>query len=261
MSQNVATIVVLITWVAPVILFVPWLFAYRQETFNVSDLHDYVVCHAVWPTEATGKAFTVGVVMLTCYLVPLVCIGVFYLLIASRVQSRSHGGVVDRLGVGSAAAASIRRSTARLLRMIVVVVALFAISWLPLYAVQLRQMFTASDRIGNVERHAMRTYVVPVAQWLGAVNSCVNPFIYCYFNYGFRAGVVELIGRAGTALGLARGGRRPRGPASDLGTGTAASEGINIMMETTDATEFVTRRRADVTENICTADMACSIVM
>ena len=254
MSQRTATIAILITWVAPVALFVPWLFAYRQKTFVISGRYDYVVCHADWPTEYAGQAFTIGVVMLTCYLVPLVCIGVFYLLIAARVHSRSRGGVVDRLGTGSAAAASIRRSTARLLRMLVVVVSLFAVSWLPLYVVQLRQMFASSENIGAVERHVVRT-LAPVAQWLGAANSCVNPFIYCYFNYGFRAGVVDLIGRAGTWLG-----RRPRRAAADCGvTGTAvASEGINVLMDTTD---FVTRSRANVTENSCTAEIACSVIV
>lgn len=255
MSQRAASTAILITWVAPVALFVPWLFAYRQQTFVVSGRYDYVVCHADWPIEIAGQAFTIGVVMLTCYLVPLVCIGVFYLLIAARVHSRSRGGVVDRLGTGSAAAASIRRSTARLLRMLVVVVFLFAVSWLPLYVVQLRQMFASSESISAIERHVVRMYVAPVSQWLGAANSCINPFIYCYFNYGFRAGVVDLISRAGTWFG-----RPPRRAEADcVVTGTAmASGGINVQMDTTD---FVSRRRVTITENSCTAEIACSVIV
>jgi neuropeptide FF receptor 2 len=263
MTLRTATAAMLITWAAPAALFVPWLFAYRQQTFVISGRYEYVACHAHWPVEAAGQAFTVGVVMLTCYLVPLVCIGIFYVLIASRVQSRRQGGVVDRLGSGSAAAASIRRSTTRLLRMLVVVVVLFAVSWLPLYAVQLRHMFVPPIHIGAIEKHVVKTYIVPIAQWLGAANSCVNPFVYCYFNYGFRAGVIDVFGRIAAALGLSVGSRRrssdcPR--SSDVTGAMMAVTMDRVAMETTvNGAENVIRRGRGA-ENCCTAETACSVI-
>jgi hypothetical protein len=35
--------------------------------------------------------------------------------------------------------------------------------------------------------------LLPVAQWLGASNSCVNPILYAFFNRKFRIGFKEII--------------------------------------------------------------------
>ena len=123
----------------------------------------------------------VTIVFLTCYLLPLACISVFYALIGARVWRRRVG----HLAVQSRAAANIRRSKTRLLRMLVTVVVLFAASWLPLYAINLRRMFADPPGAGSVEKRVLERYVGPLAQWLGASNSCINPFVYCYFSHGF----------------------------------------------------------------------------
>jgi len=120
-------------WLFPAAIFVPWTFVYGERTFVVDDRYEFVACHADWPQPWMFRAFTVGVVFLTCYLLPLVCIGVFYALIGIRVWRRR----VVNLAVESRAAVNIRRSKTRLLRMLVTVVVLFALSWLPLYVINM----------------------------------------------------------------------------------------------------------------------------
>ena len=39
--------------------------------------------------------------------------------------------------------------------------------------------------------------IMPVTQWAGSANSCVNPFIYCFFSNKFRAGFKHLFVKAG----------------------------------------------------------------
>ncbi len=34
---------------------------------------------------------------------------------------------------------------------------------------------------------------MPVAQWLGSANSCVNPIIYCLFSKKFRQGFTVIV--------------------------------------------------------------------
>ena len=184
-----AVCIICAIWLVPIAIFLPWIFVYGQHTFLVDDRYEFVACHAEWPTPWMHRTFTVGVVFLTCYLLPLVCIAVFYSLIGLKVWRRRVGN----LSVQSRAAANIRRSKTRLLRMLVTVVALFAASWLPLYVINLRRMFAAPPASGSLEKRFLEHYLGPLAQWLGASNSCVNPFVYCYFSHGFRSGVAGLL--------------------------------------------------------------------
>lgn len=91
----------------------------------------------------------------------------------------------------SRAAVNMARTNGRIIRMLIVVFVLFAISWLPLYSLNIRLLVDSA--VSAAERAALKTYVFPVAQWLGAANSCVNPFVYCYFSRGFRSAVVRQV--------------------------------------------------------------------
>ena len=188
MTTFVAVGIICAIWLLPVVIFLPWLFVYGEHKFVVNKRY-FIACHADWPSPWMLPAFTVGVVFLTCYLLPLLCIGVFYSLIGVKVWRRRVGN----LSAQSRAAANIRRSKTRLLRMLVTVFVLFAVSWLPLYIINLCQIFGALPEDDSLEERVLEHYLWPLAQWLGASNSCVNPFVYCYFSQGFRSGVADLL--------------------------------------------------------------------
>lgn len=76
--------------------------------------------------------------------------------------------------------------------MMVVVVVLFVLSWLPLYVI-----FTMVKLGGPVEEESPKERILmvlaPIAQWLGASNSCINPVLYTFFNKKFRKGFLAII--------------------------------------------------------------------
>lgn len=85
--------------------------------------------------------------------------------------------------------------------MLVVVVIIFMLSWLPLYAIFIR------IKLGNEQMEpwegVLLAYATPVAQWLGASNSCINPVLYAYFNQKYRRGFRAII-KSGSCCGTIR---------------------------------------------------------
>ena len=67
----------------------------------------------------------------------------------------------------------------------------FGLSWLPLYSLHLRWLFGPMP--GSTEKIILRRYITPLVQWQGAANSCVNPFIYCYFSLHFRRSIIAVV--------------------------------------------------------------------
>ncbi len=69
---------------------------------------------------------------------------------------------------------------------------LFVISWLPLYSI-----FAVIKLGGPIESDSFQEKILmimaPLAQWLGASNSCINPMLYCFFNKKYRNGFMALL--------------------------------------------------------------------
>lgn len=74
--------------------------------------------------------------------------------------------------------------------MLVVVVILFVLSWAPLYIIFARVKLGAQADAWEEEVVAWAT---PVAQWLGASNSCINPILYAFFNNKYRRGFQAIL--------------------------------------------------------------------
>ena len=172
-------------------VFIPWAIAFSERTVPIRDeityaVYQYTTCMEVWPSVSAQKAYFLGVVFLTCYVIPLCFIAVFYLMIGIKVWKRSVAGIR-----GTRAERNIHLSKIRIVRMLLVVFVMFALSWLPLYSLRLRQLFGPIPSVA--EKTILREYITPFVQWLGAANSCMNPFIYCYFSTQFRRSIITVL--------------------------------------------------------------------
>jgi len=116
-----------------------------------------------------------------------------------------HQRRVLGLGRGSRAEINIARTKVKVVRMLIVVFVTFSLSWLPLYVLRLHLLFSAG-KTTIAERMTLKNYVLPVAQWLGAANSAVNPFVYCYFSASFRSAIRQLLRRAAETKDTQGGG-------------------------------------------------------
>ena len=166
------------------LLFIPWIVVYTEKTYRILG-YDYTVCTAQWPSAKHHKLFSVLVIFLTRYILPLIVIASFYFVIGARVWRRKVRGVQG------AARKSINKRRARIVSMLVVVVVIFFVSWLPLYALEMWTLF--GPKFTRQQKRLFKLYLVPLAQWLGASNSCVNPFIYVIFSKKIRASIFAVL--------------------------------------------------------------------
>jgi len=132
----------------------------------------------------SGNLYFVLANLLLCYVLPLTVIAVCYMFIWQKVSRRKVPGEPMHNGANM-----VQRSKMKVITMIMYVVVLFAVSWLPLYvAFSLIKFWPLPP--------AVESYTVaslPVAQWLGAANSSINPLLYAIFNHRFRDGYRALL--------------------------------------------------------------------
>lgn len=171
-----------------------------------------------WPTVESGNVYLVLANLLLCYVLLLAVIAVCYMFIWKKVSCRRVPGEPMHNGANL-----VQRSKMKVITMIMYVVVLFALSWLPLYTAFSLIKFCNLPPI--VEKYTIAS--LPIAQWLGAANSSINPLLYAIFNQRFREGYKALLSgkicqafdysnsmkyfssRAGTALKRKKNRKKP----------------------------------------------------
>lgn len=175
----------MIIWMWAFLLAAPW--AIFFEIKNVDDI-DY--CLEIWPEGFQWESYYFLLANLfLCYLFPLSVISLCYLVIWLRVYRRPLP--CDSLLIGQPVESNQnssnlmnihRKAKVSVLKMVISVVFMFALSWLPLYVIFGR------IKLGNLSsiESDIIDFATPLAQWLGNSNSMWNPFIYCFLSVKFR---------------------------------------------------------------------------
>lgn len=145
----------------------------------------FQTCTEEWPDPYSESVYFIVAHLFMCYLLPLILISICYLLIWRRVVNRSLPGETHAHGEQV-----IQKSKMKVIKMLLVVIILFACSWLPLYII-----FTRVKLGGELSpfETSLIEFFLPIAQWLGTSNSCINPILYAFFNKKFRAGFKAIV--------------------------------------------------------------------
>ncbi|XP_052133022.1 neuropeptide SIFamide receptor-like [Frankliniella occidentalis] len=177
---------IVVIWVIACGTTIPWMLFFDTVMTPIGDHHEIVMCREVWPNNMSGEMYFLVANLLCCYVLPLVLISLCYVLIWIKVWRRSipsdsKDAQMERMQ---------QKSKVKVVKMLVVVVILFVLSWLPLYIIFARVKLGGAPSPWEEEVVAMAT---PVAQWLGASNSCINPILYAFFNNKFRRGFQAIL--------------------------------------------------------------------
>ncbi|XP_076458625.1 neuropeptide SIFamide receptor-like [Babylonia areolata] len=202
-THQTSRILITSIWLLGAGLLVPWAVFYEQFLA----LEGVPMCHEIWPDFFSQRAYFVGAIFVGTYLFPLFVVLVCYIFIGYRVWNRRAPGVPkdNRL---------IRRSKLKVVKMLAVMVSLFALSWLPLHAIYLKLYYRPS--YDQTHLSLLYNVAIPIAQWLELSNSGINPIVYCFFSKNFRTGFRRMWClffrfRRGRGWGRGRGGGGGRG--------------------------------------------------
>lgn len=182
MSTKTARTTTCCIWTFALTIMIPWAVFYHQDKYE-TELQTLYVCYQKWPVVYGEKVFFLAGIFLFCYTIPLILIVICYTMIGCRVWNRDAPGTANSTGV-------IQKSKVKVVKMLAIVVVVFAVSWLPLYITQSMYYYQQLDTV-TITRLA--DYAFPVAQWLGAANSGINPIIYCLFSKKIRHGMRAMI--------------------------------------------------------------------
>lgn len=175
-TKRMAKVILLFIWILALLLMMPWALYYRLIEYR-TNVQAFDLCFEAFPERIHQQAFFLGVIFLMCYALPLIFIVACYSMIGYRVWHRDAPGITSSRGV-------IEKSKIRVIKMLVVVVLLFMFSWMPLYSLRLKALFSQTD---SEESSIIRDVAFPFAQWLGTSNSCMNPLVYCLFSQKIRS--------------------------------------------------------------------------
>nr|XP_031848799.1 neuropeptide SIFamide receptor-like [Nomia melanderi] len=194
-TKKRARLMIVVIWFIALTTTCPWLLFFDLVAIYDDD-PDLRLCLEVWPRPEDGTLFFLIGNLTLCYVLPTILISLCYILIWIKVWRRNiptdtKDAQMERMQ---------QKSKVKVVKMLVVVVILFVLSWLPLYVI-----FTVI-KLGNdvAEREdEILPIATPIAQWLGASNSCINPILYAFFNKKYRRGFVAIM-KSGRCCGKIR---------------------------------------------------------
>ena len=113
------------------------------------------------------------------YIVPLGAVCVMYGFMLKRLHGSAPGGA-------SKSQESLRNKR-RVTKMVVIIVAIFALCWLPI------QIIVILEKLNLYSKNNFTVSIMLGANFLAFMNSCVNPIFYAFLSENFRRSFKKLL--------------------------------------------------------------------
>ncbi|XP_007498450.1 neuropeptide FF receptor 1-like isoform X1 [Monodelphis domestica] len=186
-TRGRALATILSVWAVSAAICLPLAFANRRDEIELVEGLPlaFPICREVWPGARLKQAYS-------CLLFGLLyCLPVLFnlalgWLTVKRLQdppgpwargSQEGEGPWPMLPALPASRLKVRQ---RVAHMVMALVALFAVTWLPIYLLDIWIDFHTPDWSHGKPTTAWVLQLRPFAQWLGLTNSSLNPLCYCF---------------------------------------------------------------------------------
>ncbi|CAH1101024.1 unnamed protein product [Psylliodes chrysocephalus] len=178
LGQRCTLIVILWTWILGVLVGLPNVLFFRTEQLQNSTR---ISCYMLWPdgdTNASSLEYHYNISVTVCiYVVPVVAMIFTY----SRISAVLWGS--QCIGENTDRQMEIIKNKRKVVKMMMVVVTIFAVCWLP-YHVYFLVTFYYPSLLFSPYIQDLYLFIY----WLAMSNSMYNPIIYCWMNARFRRG-------------------------------------------------------------------------
>lgn len=175
-SRKKSCVLISFTWIMSALLFSPYLYI-----FHLYYDRGFTGCAWWWPSHnQLATTIFYSIVTATIFVIPMIAIIVMYSLMAYKIKLNSkniEGMLNDKQ------ARKRRERNNNIFYVSIVIVCCFVFLWGPYHC------FVAVFLTGNSPSDPMVTFVV---QFLGYLNSAVNPCVYFIFLKHFRKGLRNL---------------------------------------------------------------------
>ncbi|XP_076458269.1 prolactin-releasing peptide receptor-like [Babylonia areolata] len=146
-----------------------------------------VTCDEVWGSQAARRTFTLLMLVLT-YIVPLSIVALAYGVVGKVLWTRAPPG-----NAHYARDTHQLQAKRKVVKMLVVVVVMFALCWLPLHVFILLLDFRPDlMEHDSLEEERFFVGLFYTVHWMAMANSFINPIIYSFSNESFRVDLVYI---------------------------------------------------------------------
>jgi hypothetical protein len=171
---------IVFTWLFSGLFASTCLISMRVHTYFIS--YDKLIsCQVFFPSISSDfiRKIRVFCLITLFYIVPLIVISILCILTMRTIARRSIIGVQQF--------SKFQQTRTRSIRLLIIIVTVFALSHFPVHFMHTRDFFfPSSNRLPRLKNKCNDTTTYLFFYWLGISSCCHNPIIYSWFNRQFR---------------------------------------------------------------------------
>ncbi|KAM3917010.1 galanin receptor type 1-like [Leptodactylus fuscus] len=180
---------IVVVWFISSSICLPLIFMNKRDEIDIGPGPGYPlimsICTEIWPDVKFKQAYNF---LLFC---SLYCLPVLFNLVICFFTIRklwsSSGNFKDCDSKNQSLPASRLKIRKKIAKMVVALVSLFAVSWLPVYLMDIWIDFSIPKPSQEATPSPWILQLRPFAQWLGLTNSSLNPICYCFVGDLYRS--------------------------------------------------------------------------
>ncbi|XP_059123512.1 neuropeptide S receptor isoform X2 [Peromyscus eremicus] len=176
-TEKQAKVLIGIAWSLSFLFSIPTLIIFGKRTLSNGE----VQCWALWPDDSYWTPYMTIVAFLV-YFIPLTIISVIYGLVIRTIwiKSKAHETVISNCSGGKLCSSYnrglISKAKIKAIKYSIVIILAFICCWSPYF------LFDMLDNFNLLPDTKERFYASVIIQNLPALNSAINPLIYCIFS-------------------------------------------------------------------------------